>query len=159
MNITCKAFKSILFMGCLIFTVKQAGAQAKNAIGIGAALNTSRENSQGFGALLQGEIKITKSVSVVPSIGGEVTYGAYAGLGARYYLNPAIYFTAGSFAHYSGDDAGGIGGTGGIGFMLLSSHRQTIDINLHGDYMENNHRATPIAGIRLIYSFSFTRLD
>ncbi len=154
-----KGFVFLILLLCAIFCIDKVKAQAKNAIGIGVALNTSRENSQGFGGLLQGEIKLIKSLSLVPSIGAEVPYVVYAGLAGRYYFNPTIYVSAGGFAHYNGDDAGGIGGTGGIGFMLLSSHRQTIDLNLHGDYMKNDHRATPVAGIRFVYSFSFTRLD
>ena len=149
---------SILFL-CTVFFISEAKGQAKSAIGVGAALNASRENSQGFGAVLQGEIKLAKSVSLVPSVGGEVAYGIYAGLAGRYYFNPTIYVSAGGFANYNGDSGSGSGGTGGVGFMLMSTHRQTIDLNLHGDYLKNKHQPTPIAGVRLIYSFSFTRLN
>jgi len=149
---------SILFL-CAVFCAGKAKGQAKSSIGIGAALNTSKENSQGFGALFQGEIKLAKSVSLVPSVGGEVAYGIYAGLAGRYYFNPTFYVSAGSFANYNGDDGSGFGATGGVGFILMSTHRQTIDLNLHGDYLEYKHRSAPVAGVRLIYSFSFTRLN
>jgi hypothetical protein len=146
----------ILLTAVLACGVIKVHAQAKNAIGLGLALNTSRENSNGFGALLQGEIKLTKVVSVTPYLGGEVTYGALAGLSGRYYFDKAIYVSAGAFGHLDGD-YDGIGGTGGVGFILLSGHHQTLDLNFHGDYMKKG-RATPVAGFRLIYSFSFTKL-
>jgi hypothetical protein len=149
---------SILFL-CAVFCAGKAKGQAKSSIGIGAALNTSKENSQGFGAFLQGEIKLAKSVSIVPSVGGEVAYGVYAGLAGRYYFTPAIYVSAGSFANYNGESGSGAGATGGIGFILMSNHRQTIDLNFHGDYIKNKYQTIPVAGVRFIYSFSFTRLN
>lgn len=133
-------------------------AQAKNAIGIDLSLNTSRENSGGFGGLLQGEVKLTKAVSLTPYIGAEVPYSALAGLSGRYYFNKTIYVSAGGFGFFDGDHDG-IGGTVGPGFILLPGHHQTLDLNFHADYMKKGQTATPVAGFRLIYSFSFTRLD
>lgn len=148
----------ILLFALLICGALKVHAQAKNAIGLGLALNTSRENSNGFGTLLQGEIKIAPKVGISPYIGGEVTYGALGGLSGRYYFNKVVYACAGAFGHFDGDYSG-IGGTGGVGFMLLSAGHQALDLNFHGDYMKKGDRSTPVAGFRLIYSFSFTRLE
>jgi hypothetical protein len=148
----------ILLFALLVCGALKVHAQAKNAIGLGLALNTSRENSNGYGALLQGEVKITKAVSVTPYLGTEVPYSVQAGLSGRYYFSKIIYASAGAFGYYDADYSG-FGGTGGIGFILLSGHHQTLDLNFHGDYLKKGYRATPIAGFRLIYSFSFTPLE
>lgn len=147
----------ILLFALLVCGTIKVNAQAKNAIGIGFGFNTSRENSNGYGGLLQGEVKITKALSVTPYLGIEVPYIAHAGLSARYYFNKTIYASAGAFGHVDGDYSG-IGGTGGVGFILASGRHQALDLNFHGDYLKKD-RATPIAGFRLIYSFSFTKLD
>jgi hypothetical protein len=148
----------ILFFALLICGAVKVHAQAKNAIGLGLALNTSRENSNGFGALLQGEIKIARAVSITPYLGGEVTYGALAGLSGRYYFSKTTYVSAGTFGFFDGDHDG-VGGTAGVGFMLLSDRHQALDLNFHGDFMKKEELSVPIAGFRLIYSFSFTRLE
>jgi len=148
----------ILFFALLICGGLKVHAQAKNAIGLGFGFNTSRENSTGFGGILQGEIKITKAVSLTPYLSAEVPYSVLAGLSGRYYFNKTIYASAGAFGYYDGDYSG-FGGTAGVGFILLSGLHQTLDLNFHGDYLKKGNRATPVAGFRLIYSFSFTRLN
>lgn len=148
----------ILLFALLTCGAIKVHAQAKNAIGLGLALNTSRENSNGFGALLQGEIKIAKAVSVTPYLGGEVAYGVLAGLSGRYYFSKEIYTSAGAFGHLD-PDYSGFGATAGLGFILISGHHQTLDLNFHGDYMKKGNQPTPVAGLRLIYSFSFIRLE
>ncbi|SEO87757.1 hypothetical protein SAMN05192574_11512 [Mucilaginibacter gossypiicola] len=149
---------SILLFALLVCGAVKVHAQAKNAIGLGLALNTSRENSNGFGALLQGEVKVANAVSITPYIGGEVTYSILAGLSGRYYFSKEIYTSAGAFGHLD-PDYSGFGATAGVGFMLVSDHHQSLDLNLHGDYMKKGNQPTPVAGVRLIYSFSFTRLE
>ncbi|QEM12755.1 hypothetical protein [Mucilaginibacter rubeus] len=148
----------ILLFVLLIGGTMKTYAQAKNAIGLGLSLNTSRENSNGFGALLQGEVKVAKAVSITPYLGGEVAYGVLAGLSGRYYFSKEIYTLAGAFGHLD-PDYSGFGATAGIGFIILSTRHQTLDLNFHGDYMKKGSQSTPIAGLRLIYSFSFTKLE
>jgi hypothetical protein len=70
----------------------------------------------------KGEIKIAPKVSIAPYVGGEVTYGALAGLSGRYYFNKIVYASAGAFGHFDGDYSG-IGGTAGVG---LCFYRQVI---------------------------------
>lgn len=147
----------ILLFALLICGAVKVHAQAKNAIGLGFGFNTSRENSNGFGGILQGEIKVTKAVSVTPYLATEVPYSVQVGLSGRYYLSKMIYSSAGAFGYYDADYSG-FGATGGAGFIPLSGHHQTLDLNLHADYLKKGYRTT-IIGIRLIYSFSFTRLD
>ncbi|HEX8023716.1 hypothetical protein [Mucilaginibacter sp.] len=148
----------ILLFALQICGAVKVHAQAKNAIGLGFGFNTSRENSTGFGGILQGEIKITKAVSLTPYLSAEVPYNVLAGLSGRYYFNKTIYASAGAFGYYDADYSG-FGGTGGVGFILLSGRHQALDLNFHGDYLKKGYRATPVAGFRLIYSFSFTRLE
>lgn len=158
MNILQKTLKLILVIGCLLCSVKFANAQAKNAIGLGLGINHSNENGAGPGGVFQGEIKLYKSVSLTPSVGIEEPYIFYAGLAGRYYFSPVIYGSLGGFAYHNAD-YGGAGAVAGIGFILLIDHRQTFDINIHGDYLNNNYnKDSPIVGIRLIYSFSFNKL-
>lgn len=133
-------------------------AQAKNAIGLGLGLNTSREKSMGYGGVLQGEIKITKAVSITPYLSVEEPYYVVGGLSGRYYFNKLIYASAGALGYFDSDYSG-YGGTGGAGFILLSGRHQILDLNVHGDYLKKGSRVTPFAGLRLIYSFSFTRLE
>ncbi|WP_183568034.1 hypothetical protein [Mucilaginibacter sp. SP1R1] len=158
MDILHNIFKTVIVSCAFIFSTHFVNAQAKNAIGVGLGLNVSKENSQGFGGVFQGEIKLSKSVSLLPSLGVEIPYVIYLGLGSRYYFTPKVYGSIGGFAHYDGDN-GGLGGSAGVGFILLSARKQVLDLNLHGDYMEKDHRNTPVAGFRLIYSFSFSKLD
>ncbi|MGF7041183.1 hypothetical protein [Mucilaginibacter lappiensis] len=159
MNILHKPLKLILIIGSLICGANFANAQAKNAIGIGAGLNTSREGS-GVGATLQGEIKLTNSISLAPSLGIEIPYVAYLGVAGRYYFTDEVYGSLGGFAHVGGVDDPylGPGGTAGIGFIILATTRHVLDVNFHADYFENDHERTTLAGLRLTYNFSFTRL-
>ena len=159
MNILQCISKITLIIACLIFSTSFANAQAKNAIGVGAGLNTSREGT-GFGGILQGEIKLANSFSLAPSLGAEIPYVVHLGIAGRYYFSEDVYGSLGSFAHLGGDDgaSGGLGGTAGIGFILLATTRHIVDLNFHADYFENDHRGTALAGLRLIYSFSFSRL-
>jgi hypothetical protein len=148
----------ILLITLFVCGVVKVNAQAKNAIGIGLSLNSSRENSMGFGGILQGEVKITKALSITPYLAAEVPYSALAGISARYYFGKEIYVLAGGFGHFDGDYSG-IGGTAGVGFILTSSRHQALDLNFHGDYLKKGQTSTPVAGLRLIYSFSFSRLE
>lgn len=148
----------ILLSALLVCGAVKVRAQAKNAIGLGIGFNTSRENSNGYGGLLQGEIKIAKAVSITPYLSVEVPYNVLGGLSGRYYFNKIIYASAGAFGYFDADYSG-YGGTGGAGFILLSGHHQTLDLNFHGDYLKKGSRATPVVGLRVIYSFSFTRLE
>ena len=158
MNILQKALKLILVIGCFMCSAELANAQAKNAIGLGLGLNYSNKKIRDPGGVLQGEIKLAKSVSLTPFIGLEEPYIFYAGLAGRYYFTPAIYGSLGGFTYHN-VDYGGSGGTAGIGFILLLPPRQTFDINIHGDYLNNNYnKDSPLVGIRLIYSFSFNKL-
>jgi hypothetical protein len=159
MNILHKPLNLTLIIGCLICSVDFANAQAKNAIGIGVGLNTSKEGS-GFGATLQGEIKLTNSISLTPALGIETPYVAYLGVAGRYYFNDELYGSLGGFAHVGGVDDPyiGPGGTAGIGFILLATTRDVLDLNFHADYFENDHERTTLAGLHLTYNFSFTRL-
>ena len=159
MNILQKTLKLVLVIGCLMCSAKLANAQAKNAIGIGAGLNTSREGS-GVGATLQGEIKLANSISLAPSLGIEIPYVAYLGVAGRYYFTDQVYGSLGAFAHVGGVDDPyiGPGGTAGIGFIVLATIRHVLDVNFHADYFENDHERTALAGLRLTYNFSFTRL-
>ncbi|MDN3550379.1 hypothetical protein [Mucilaginibacter aquaedulcis] len=159
MNILQKISKIILIMACIICSANFVHAQAKNAIGLGVGLNTSREGA-GFGAILQGEVKLTNAISITPSLGAEIPYVVHLGIGGRYYFSDEVYGALGTFGHIGGDDgaSAGLGGTAGIGFILLATSRHVVDLNFHADLFENDHRRITVAGLRLIYSFSLSRL-
>ncbi|QEC77362.1 hypothetical protein [Mucilaginibacter ginsenosidivorax] len=160
MNAACKALTSILASCCLIFTVHGAKAQAKFAIGGGGALSYSKENMPGYGIVGQGELRLNNFLSITPSVGIEAPYLAYASLVARIYVTPQLYLHAGGFVNAEGEvfsETGG-GGTAGIGYMVMTTTHQTIDLNFHADIKNNNNRSLSIFGMRLIYSYSFTRL-
>ena len=156
MNILPNTLKFTLVICCLMYSTNLVLAQAKNAIGLGLGLNHSKENNNS-GGVMQGEIKLARSISLTPSIGVEEPYIIYAGIAGRYYFTPFLYGSLGGFTYHN-VDYGGSGGTGGIGFVLLSGHRQIFDINIHADYLNNYNEYSPIFGIRLIYSFSFNKL-
>lgn len=158
MNTACKAVITLILF---VFIAGYANAQAKNAIGLGPAFSTSAENPTGFGIVFQGEIKLNKSFSIVPSVGVEVPYVVYAGLAGRYYVEPRFYLHLGGFIRAGGDtfSDSGPGGTAGLGYMLLSTKRNVIDLNFHGDILSSENKSRAVGGIRIVYSFSFTRLD
>ena len=158
-NILQYILKIALIITCIICSDNFANAQAKNAIGLGAGLNTSREGA-GFGGILQGEVKLTNSISITPSLGAEIPYVVHLGIGGRYYFSDEVYGGLGAFGHFGGDDgaSAGLGGTAGIGFILLQTTRHVVDLNFHADLFENDHRRITLAGLRLIYNFSFSRL-
>jgi hypothetical protein len=160
MNILYKTLKRILVTCCLISSACFVNAQAKNAIGFGLALNTTREGA-GFGARLQGEVKITRSISITPAIGVETPYVVYAGFGGRYYFRPDFYGSFGALGHIGNldGDSDGYGGTVGIGFILLSTTRDVIDLGFHTDFITLKDQGTPIVGLRLTYNFSFNKLN
>jgi len=147
-----------LFCFSLILVVKtvHVQAQAKSAIGLGPALNASK-NGQGFGGVLMAEIKVAKAFSVEPSIGVEIPYTAYLGLAGKYYFADRIHANLGALLHIGGEDASdsGIGGTIGIGRELMVSRRHVLDLNLHGDVIKMDGNAAPVVGLRLTYQFCF----
>jgi hypothetical protein len=159
MNILQYISKITLIMACIICSANFANAQAKNAIGLGAGLNTSGAGA-GFGAILQGEVKLNNTISLAPSLGIETPYIVYLGITGRYYFSDEVYGSLGGFAHVGGidDPAIGAGGTAGVGFILLATTRHVVDLNFHVDYFENDNERTTLAGLRLTYNFSFTRL-
>ncbi|WP_184550699.1 hypothetical protein [Mucilaginibacter sp. FT3.2] len=160
MNAACKALTFIMAFCCLILTTNRAIAQAKNAIGVGPALGVSEDNIPGFGIAFQGEIRLNKQFSIAPSFGVEIPYVVYAGLAGRYYVQPGLYVHLGGFIRAGGDvfSDSGPGGTAGVGFIVLSTKRNVIDLNLHADVMSYENRSRTVAGMRITYNFSFTRL-
>lgn len=113
--------------------------QAKNAIGLGPALNVSG-NGGGFGAVLQGEIKVARSFSVAPALGVELPYVGYFSLSGRYYLSRAWYGSLGGIAYVGGENGAGsgLGGTAAIGHQIFASRRHILDLSLHGDVLKVN---------------------
>lgn len=160
MSILHNTLKFTLIIGCLMCCSQFVYAQAKNAIGIGLALNTSKEGA-GFGAIFQGEVKINKSISITPALGVETPYVVYAGLGGKYYFRPDFYGSFGAFGHIGNfdGDSDGLGGTAGIGFILLSSTRDVLDLGFHCDFLKLKDQGTPLVGLRLTYNFSFNKLN
>lgn len=160
MKTACKAITLILLLFCLTICSKQADAQAKFAVGGGGALSYSKENMPGFGVVSQGEVRLNRFVSVTPSVGVEIPYLVYAGLAVRFYINPKLYVHGGGFVNAEGDGFGetGGGGTGGLGYMVFVRPHQTIDLNFHADFKNNTGKNLAIYGMRIIYSYSFTKL-
>ncbi|MEO5894002.1 MAG: hypothetical protein ABIQ31_27335 [Ferruginibacter sp.] len=142
----------------MIFSTFLVHAQAKNAIGIGPAINGSKEGT-GMGAVLQGEIRLAKSFALVPSIGVEIPYVGYTGLSGKYYLPNKTHVSLGGFLHVGGDDAGdsGFGGSAGFGIELLSTQKHIIDLDIHGDVFQIDGDPAFVGGLRLTYNFSFSR--
>ncbi len=160
MNATLRHLKPIIVVIFIISAITTANGQAKNAIGFGPAINTSQKGG-GFGGLVQGEIKVARSFSIVPSIGVEIPYIAYFSLAAKYYILPGLFTTLGPLAHIGGDDGiyAGLGGSAAAGVELLSKRRHVIDLILHGDVikMDDRGNAGSVVGLRLIYNFSFSK--
>lgn len=158
MNSLSKVTISALIALFIISNAFLANGQAKNAIGFGVGANTSGAGGGG-GAVFQGEIKVTKSFSIVPSVGVEVPYVGYVGLAGKYYIAPRFYSSLGALAYFSGDDAG-IGGSMALGYEVLSTRRHIIDLALHGDAVkisDSGGNTGAIVGLRLIYNFSFSK--
>ena len=151
------SLKLILFIVTTAFTMNNAKAQAKNALGFGPALNVSAQG-MGIGARLQGEIKISRKIAIVPAIGLEAPYFAYAGVSGKYYFQPRFYGMLGMLANVASIDAGdqGIGGSVAVGYELVSSRKHTLDLDLHGDTFTTEGEAAGVAGLRLTYNFSFS---
>jgi hypothetical protein len=160
MSILQNTLKLTLIIGCLVCCSQFVHAQAKNAIGFGLGLNATKEGV-GFGAILQGEVKINKFISITPALGVETPYVVYTGLGGRYYFRPDFYGSFGAFGHIGNfdGDSDGLGGTAGIGFILLSSSRHVLDLGLHTDFFKLHDNVTPLVGLRLTYNFSFNKLN
>lgn len=151
----------LLFCSILFFT-NTVNGQAKNALGIGPALNISKrgsyDNPTGFGGRLQGEIKLVNKISLVPSFGIEGPYTGYFGISGKYYPADRFHVMAGGIAYIGGDLYAGIGPSLAVGYQLLASKRHFIDIDLHGDIIKVDPKGhTNIIGLRLTYNFSFSR--
>jgi len=157
MNIKSTSSKLILFIFTIALSLNNANGQAKNALGFGPALNVSGEG-MGIGARLQGEIKINRKIAIVPAIGLETPYLAYAGISGKYYFQPRFYGMLGMLANVASLDTGdqGIGGSVAVGYELVSSRKHTLDLNLHGDTFTTEGKAAGVAGLRLTYNFSFS---
>ncbi|MDN5283870.1 MAG: hypothetical protein JWR38_144 [Mucilaginibacter sp.] len=160
MSILYKTLRLTLITCGLVFSASFVYAQAKNAIGVGLALNSTREGA-GFGGILQGEVKINRFISITPALGAETPYVVYASFGGRYYFSPDIYGSLGALGHIGNldGDSDGYGGTAGIGFILLSTTRDVIDLGFHCDYITLKDNGTPLVGLRLTYNFSFNKLN
>ena len=150
------------FFCCVLFSINIANGQAKNALGLGPAANISKTGSygweNGFGARLQGEIKLANRVSLVPSIGVETPYSAYFGVSAKYYPVDKFHLLLGAIAYIGGDVNAGVGPSAAVGYQLISSRRHFLDIDLHGEIIKvDPYENTTVLGIRLTYNFSFSR--
>ncbi len=160
MNTQYKTIRITVILFCFICSTQLIYAQAKNALGAGPALNSSKFGG-GFGGVLQGEIKFTRKAALVPSIGVEAPYTGYISLAGKYYFQPGIHVNLGAFLHIGGDDASdsGPGGTAGIGYEMVSSKRHILDLDFHLDVMQIERETAPIGGLRLTYNFSFSKRD
>ncbi|MCD0489555.1 hypothetical protein LPB86_15040 [Pedobacter sp. MC2016-14] len=151
------------FFICYIhFSINTAYGQAKNALGLGPAINVSKTGSynreSGIGARLQGEIKLANRISLVPSIGLETPYNGYLGISGKYYPIPRFHLLFGGIAYIGGDVYAGVGPSVAIGYQLVGSRRNFIDIDLHGEIIKvDPYENTTVLGLRLTYNFSFSR--
>ncbi|MCX2477685.1 hypothetical protein OQY15_01205 [Pedobacter sp. MC2016-15] len=151
-----------LLFYCILFFTNTVKGQAKNALGIGPALNSSKRgsynNPTGFGGRLQGEIKLLNKISVIPAIGLEGPYSGYFGISGKYYPADRFHLMAGGIAYIGRDLYTGVGPSLAVGYQLLASKRHFIDIDLHGDIIKVDAKGhTTIIGLRLTYNFSFSR--
>jgi hypothetical protein len=160
-KVMSKVLFPLLFCSILFFT-NTAKGQAKNALGIGPALNFSKRgsynNPTGFGGRLQGEIKLINKISLIPAFGIEVPYTGYIGVSGKYYPADRFHLMAGGIAYIGGDLYTGVGPSLAVGYQLLASKRHFIDIDLHGDIIKVDPKgSTTIIGLRLTYNFSFSK--
>jgi hypothetical protein len=149
-----------LFSALAIFLVSNlAYGQAKTTIGIGLAINSSQA-PVGYGGILEVEAKVSPTFSLVPSIGVEVPYTAYLGLAGRTYISDRINMNLGGFYHLGGDDGVGDSGPGatvGVGLSVLHTKEHFLSVNLHSDILQINNSIRPLAGLRLVYNYSFKK--
>lgn len=151
-----------LLFCCIHFFTNTVKGQAKNALGIGPALNSSKrgsyDNPTGFGGRLQGEIKLVNKISLVPSIGLEGPYNGYFGVSGKYYPVDRFHLMAGGIAYIGGDLYSGVGPSVAVGYQILASGRHFIDLDLHGEIIKvDPYENTTVLGLRLTYNFSFSR--
>ncbi len=156
-----KLLASFFFFG-ILFSVQTTMGQAKNALGIGPAINTSKQGSYntegGFGGVLQGEIKLAPKFALIPAIGVEIPYTGYGGLSVKYYPVDKVHLKLGAIAYIGGDIDAGLAPSVDVGCQLLSSGRHFIDLDLHGEVIKiDQYENTTVIGLRLTYNFSFSK--
>ena len=158
-------FLCIFFI--LILHKTSSYEQAKSSIGLGPAFNLSADGS-GAGVIFQGELKLTKSISIAPALGIEVPYLVHVGLAGRYYLQPEFYLLLGGFTNAGVQSAnarvqqrsyGGAGGTAGPGFALPLNKQNVLDFNLHFDMLRRRDDYFLLGGIRVTYNFAFSKIN
>lgn len=158
-----------LIAGIATFLNTNAFAQAKTAFGVGPVFNhytrthksTGRKkNDIGLGGMLQVELKLTKIISLVPSVGLELPYTICPGVGARIYTGKSVFFQVGGFASPGGDDGVyiGVGANAGIGVCIPVAKAHTVDLSLRVETFnqnepENNNHTYFTTGLRALYVF------
>lgn len=158
MNRQHSFFYLILFICFSTFNMPTTKGQARSGVGLAFGVNGSSEGL-GLGFRFQGEVKVSRKVTVVPAIGVEIPYNVYAGLSGKYYFRSRFYSMLGPIAHLRSLEAGdsGIGGSAAVGYEFKSAKRSIVDLNLHTDVIQINGRTSPVIGLRVAYNFSFSR--
>lgn len=146
----------LLFSMLLILNPDKLPAQARSGLGIGAAINASKEG-QGYGGIFYGEIKVADPVSIVPAIGLEIPHGAYFSLNGRYYPKQEFYVHAGPLIHLGSLETGdsGVGGSIGLGLSPRLSKHIALDFNLHMDLIHMSNALRPVVGFRAAFQGIF----
>jgi hypothetical protein len=87
-------------------------------------------------------------------------------LATRYYITPDFFARLGPVFYLAGGNedvvAGGIGGTAAVGYQLMMGDRNKLEFVFNTDLINSrNGRGNgviPIAGLKVAYSFNFSRL-
>jgi hypothetical protein len=156
-----------------IFCVGTAQGQAKGAIGFGPSIshfgkpgsvsttdpfrNPSYEKEVGFGGVLQGEIKLGRMFSLVPSLGVENQDFGYLGLYGKLYISDRFSFRFGTIAYSADAFDFGFGPSMGIGYQLVKAKRNSLDLDFHGEMADTGNGNVSLVGLRLTYNFFFSK--
>jgi hypothetical protein len=87
-------------------------------------------------------------------------------LAARYYIIPSFFANLGPVLYFAGGNedliSGGIGATAAVGYQLMLDNHNNLEFLFNTDLINaRNGRGngiTPIAGLKVAYSFNFRRL-
>ena len=180
--------QTILIIAPLSFAIN-AYSQSRSNIGFGYGINKpySGDYNTGKGFQLQGNITITGSWSISPSLGYDrllakrqiINNSPYyysnridnidltcLGVSARYSLNSNWFAKAGPVFYIAGGNEDianlGFGGSAAVGYNLNFTPHSTLELSLSTEIInippQAGNGTTAIAGLKIAYVFNFRKL-
>lgn len=162
-----------------MLSIDKTYAQARYSVGLGTGINIPLPSGYNIGRdyFLQGSVKLSNKLELMPSIGGVniesdkkgryngyyfVGSGRSVGLGylsasTKYYFNNLFFAVAGASINVGGEEASssGLGAHAGAGINLNLDQHNALEFTGRFEALPDYGKTVPLIGIRAAYRFNF----